>query len=49
MDEVPVTKAVVFDVGGVLIDLHFEDAKRELTEKYGLSPHTFLWPHPFVL
>ena len=41
MDEEPVTKAVVFDVGGVLIDLHSEDAKRELTEKYGLSPHTF--------
>ena len=36
-----VTKAVVFDVGGVLIDLRSEDAKRELTEKYGLSPHTF--------
>jgi hypothetical protein len=28
-------------VGGVLIDLHSEDAKRELTEKYGLSLHTF--------
>ena len=41
MDEEPVTKAVVFDVGGVLIDLHSEDAKRELTGNYGLSPHTF--------
>jgi putative hydrolase of the HAD superfamily len=35
------TKAVVFDVGGVLIDLHSEIAGRELTEKYGLLPHTF--------
>jgi FMN phosphatase YigB (HAD superfamily) len=41
MDEEPVTKAVVFDVGGVLIELHSEGAKRELTEKCGLSPHTF--------
>ena len=29
-------KAVVFDVGGVLIDLHSKEAGRELTEKYGL-------------
>jgi hypothetical protein len=28
------TKAVVFDVGGVLIDLHAEVARRELIEKY---------------
>jgi FMN phosphatase YigB (HAD superfamily) len=34
-----VPKAVVFDMGGVLIDLHSEGAGRELTEKYGiLSP-----------
>ena len=35
------TKAVVFDVGGVLIDLHSENAGRELTEKYGLPPEKF--------
>jgi FMN phosphatase YigB (HAD superfamily) len=35
------TKAVVFDLGGVLIDLHPDDASRELIEKYGLLPHTF--------
>jgi hypothetical protein len=35
------TKAVVFDVGGVLIDLHSGNAGRELTEKYGLLPETF--------
>ena len=34
-------KAVVFDVGGVLIDLHSDDASRELIEKYGLRPETF--------
>jgi putative hydrolase of the HAD superfamily len=36
-----VTKAVVFDVGGVLIDLHSDDASRELIEKYGLAPQAF--------
>jgi FMN phosphatase YigB (HAD superfamily) len=35
------TKAVVFDVGGVLIDLHSEHAGRELTQKYGLLPDRF--------
>ena len=35
------TKMVVFDVGGVLIDLHSEDAGRELSKKYGLLPDTF--------
>jgi FMN phosphatase YigB (HAD superfamily) len=35
------TKAVVFDVGGVLIDLHSEVAGHELTEKYGFPPETF--------
>jgi FMN phosphatase YigB (HAD superfamily) len=35
-----VPKAVVFDMGGVLIDLHSEDAGRELTEKYGLLSPT---------
>lgn|GEM_PF-764065 len=36
-----VTKAVVFDVGGVLIELHSEAAGRELVEKYGFQPETF--------
>ena len=35
------TKAVVFDMGGVLIDLHSDEAGRELMEQHGLSPHTF--------
>jgi hypothetical protein len=35
------TKAVVFDMGGVLIDLHSDEAGRELIEQHGLSPHTF--------
>jgi epoxide hydrolase-like predicted phosphatase len=35
------TKAVVFDLGGVLIDLHSDEAGRELIEQYGLSPHSF--------
>ena len=35
------TKAVVFDLGGVLIDLHSDEAGRELMEQYGLSPHSF--------
>jgi glucose-1-phosphatase len=35
------TKAVVFDMGGVLIDLHSDEAARELMEQHGLSPHTF--------
>jgi FMN phosphatase YigB (HAD superfamily) len=36
-----VIKAVVFDVGGVLIDLHSEDAGRELIEKYGFLAQAF--------
>jgi len=36
-----IIKAVVFDVGGVLIELHSDDATRELVEKYGLLPETF--------
>lgn len=41
-DELHATpKVVVFDVGGVLIDLHSEEAGRELSEKYGLLPDTF--------
>jgi len=35
------TKAVVFDLGGVLIDLHSDKAGRELIEQYGLSRHSF--------
>ena len=35
------TKAVVFDVGGVLIDLHTEGARRELIEKYGFVSQNF--------
>jgi len=35
------TKAVVFDVGGVLIDLHSEIAGHEMTEKYGFRSETF--------
>lgn len=35
------TKAVAFDLGGVLIDLHSDEARRELIEQYGLSPHSF--------
>jgi FMN phosphatase YigB (HAD superfamily) len=32
------TKAVVFDLGGVLIDLHSAEARRELIEKFGIRP-----------
>jgi FMN phosphatase YigB (HAD superfamily) len=34
-------KAVVFDLGGVLIDLHSEEARRELIENYGLLANGF--------
>jgi FMN phosphatase YigB (HAD superfamily) len=34
-------KAVVFDLGGVLIDLHADQARRELLEKYGLLADGF--------
>jgi FMN phosphatase YigB (HAD superfamily) len=33
-----VTKAVIFDLGGVLIDLHSVEARRELIEKFGMRP-----------
>jgi FMN phosphatase YigB (HAD superfamily) len=36
-----VTTAVIFDMGGVLIDLHAEAAVRELIEKYGLPANSF--------
>jgi FMN phosphatase YigB (HAD superfamily) len=31
-----ITKAVVFDLGGVLIDLHSSEARRELIDKFGM-------------
>jgi FMN phosphatase YigB (HAD superfamily) len=34
----PATKAVVFDLGGVLIDLHSAEARQELIEKFGMRP-----------
>jgi FMN phosphatase YigB (HAD superfamily) len=36
-----VTTAIIFDVGGVLIDMHSEAAGRELIEKYGLPADSF--------
>src|SRR5207237_5496281 len=36
-----VITAVIFDMGGVLIDLHSEAAGRELIEKYGLPSDSF--------
>lgn len=33
-------KAVVFDLGGVLIDLHSDRAGRELIQRHGLSRHS---------
>lgn len=39
--EAAATKAVVFDLGGVLIDLHSEEAGRELVQQCGLSPDSF--------
>ena len=35
------TKAVIFDLGGVLIDSHSNEARRELIEKYGIRSHSF--------
>jgi hypothetical protein len=34
-------KAVVFDLGGVLLDLHSDEARRELIERYGLLSQGF--------
>jgi FMN phosphatase YigB (HAD superfamily) len=34
-------RAVVFDLGGVLLDLHSDEAKRELIERYGLLSQGF--------
>ena len=41
MAKLPRIKAVVFDLGGVLIDLHADEARRELIERYGLLAHGF--------
>jgi len=35
------TKAVIFDLGGVLIDLHSDEARRELINDYGLAADRF--------
>ena len=40
-EQCAITKAVIFDLGGVLLDLHSDEARRELMEKYGLPPHSF--------
>lgn len=40
MAKLPI-KAVVFDLGGVLIDLHANEARRELIERYGLLAQGF--------
>lgn len=36
-----VTKAIVFDLGGVLIDLHATSARRELIDEYGMPAQRF--------
>jgi len=36
-----VVKAVVFDLGGVLIELYAAEARRELIEKYGIQSQSF--------
>ncbi len=36
-----VAKAVVFDLGGVLIDLHSGEARRELIDAFGIPPRRF--------
>ena len=35
------TKAVVFDLGGVLVDLHAAEARQELIRSYGILPERF--------
>lgn len=42
MAKLPRIKAVVFDLGGVLIDLHADEARRELIERYGLLAEGFV-------
>jgi putative hydrolase of the HAD superfamily len=41
MANVPGIKAVVFDLGGVLLDMHSDEARRELIERYGLLSQGF--------
>jgi FMN phosphatase YigB (HAD superfamily) len=41
MATLPRIKAVVFDLGGVLIDLHSDEARCELIERYGLLSQGF--------
>lgn len=41
MANLPGIKAVVFDLGGVLLDMHSDEAKRELIERYGLLSQGF--------
>jgi FMN phosphatase YigB (HAD superfamily) len=41
MAESPRIKAVVFDLGGVLLDLHAVESRRELVERYGLMSPAF--------
>jgi FMN phosphatase YigB (HAD superfamily) len=41
MANVPGIKAVVFDLGGVLLDMHSDQARRELIERYGLLSQGF--------
>jgi FMN phosphatase YigB (HAD superfamily) len=41
MANLPDIKAVVFDLGGVLLDMHSDEAKRELIERYGLLSQGF--------
>jgi FMN phosphatase YigB (HAD superfamily) len=37
----PRIKAVVFDLGGVLIELHSKQARRELIDGFGIAPERF--------
>lgn len=41
MANLPGIKAVIFDLGGVLLDMHSDEAKRELIERYGLLSQGF--------
>jgi FMN phosphatase YigB (HAD superfamily) len=41
MANLPGIKAVVFDLGGVLLDMHSDQARRELIERYGLLSKGF--------
>jgi FMN phosphatase YigB (HAD superfamily) len=41
MANLPGIKAVVFDLGGVLLNMHSDEARRELIERYGLLSQGF--------